>query len=119
LENESLIDYLRVSPFNWIIGIVAGVGLVALAIVVQATMGQEAVKVGFVSVIIMGVSIFAYETEVKRQIDNIERESRSTHLAIDADEKYAVDDQRAVMRGLRAALRAPGPADHLIRKRRR
>jgi hypothetical protein len=119
MDGRSLVDRLRVWPFNLIVGILAGVAVATFLTVINLTVHQGAIQVGLVCLVIMGVSTFAYKTEVKRQTDEIERERRPGHSSKDGGQRSLIDDRQALRRGLKAALRPPGPADYLIRRWRR
>jgi hypothetical protein len=68
MDDQSPSGNGRTRPFNWIIGLVAGIGVLVLIILVLGSI----VDAGVISFIIMGliavcISVFTYTIEVTRQ----------------------------------------------------
>jgi hypothetical protein len=81
MDNPPPVDYVRVWPFNWMIGSLGGVGFVALIAVANVIIGSEAGQFAVIALLMIALSVFAYKTEVKRQEEEIAREQ-------DGPEKY-------------------------------
>jgi len=120
MDDPPLLDYVHERPFNWILGALAVVVLVTLVEVLRSVIvDKEAVQIGLIAVLMIGVAAFAYKSEVRRQEDEIERMQRTGLSREYRPEKLPSDDEAALAKGLRAALRQPGPADYVIRKLRK
>lgn len=111
-----LFDYLTIPPLNWIVGICSG-AILSLSLSEIEIFLPQSVGFGLTAIAMLGVSIFAYQFEVKKENEDSGRleEASCQHLSTPAKS----DDQVALARGLRAWMRTSGPADHIIVMRRR
>jgi hypothetical protein len=117
MDNPFLLDYVRVRPFNWIICAVAAVlPIILVAFLRSLNVDKDAVQIGLIVFLMIGVAVFAYKTEVKRQEEDIASEGRAVQQREYRPQKLPLDDEAALAKGLRTALRQPGPADYVIKK---
>jgi hypothetical protein len=115
-KKPHLSDYLMISSLNWIVGICAGT-VISLSLSEIEIWVPQSVGFGLTAVVMLGVSIFAYQFEVKRQNEETGRLEAESYQHQSARAKS--DNQVAQARGLRAWMRTSGPADHIIVMRRR
>ncbi len=58
---------------DWLNGALAGVGFLMLAVLVFTGASKETLEYGAIGIVMLGVAVFSYKTEVKRQLDQTER----------------------------------------------
>jgi hypothetical protein len=121
MDNPFLLDYVRVRPFNWILCAIAAVlPIVLVAFLRSLNVDKHAIQIGLIVVLMIIVAVFAYKTEVKMQEEEIASERTTPRPSEYRPEKPSTDDEAvALAKGLRMALRQPGPGDYLIRKLRK
>ena len=117
MHDETTVHYVRVQRVSWMIGILAGLGIIAVTMFFGSAIDLDALQIALLALMVAGVITFAYKTEVKRQEAYLDREPATSRLTGYSSTTSRTHNERALMRGLKTALRAPGPADHLIRRR--
>jgi hypothetical protein len=93
MDNPSVLD-VRVGLFRWMIGGVAGVSLAAviLLVIYVYIVEIEAVQFALIAVLMVGLTAFAYKTEVERQEAEIARDQTTTPPSADSAEQHPISN---------------------------